>query len=196
VFARLLEVVVDRGLWYVGGDSGQVAWMGGHGIEPARYYFHLGVAGIGPESWCSISFILAIISCAATYRWLEVQPTPIPNEWLGKIHILNRSSFGWRVVQAVVPVTKIPLTDKQDFLIRAVTENEPAKAFGFVASFSGGILPGESGTCPIVLRRGPLSDASVVTIDFTIQSMVAKPHNKTLIIKGTLPRYGLTMVLD
>jgi hypothetical protein len=41
-----------------------------------------------------------------------------------------------------------------------------------------------------------LSDASVVTISFTIESMVAKPHSKTLTIKGTLPRYGFTMALD
>jgi hypothetical protein len=153
--------------------------------------------------------------------WLEVQPTLIPNEWLGKIHILNRSTFGWRVVQADVPLTKFPVTDKQDFLIRAAIESEnentspaapPATVgdavrraydlhreqagFNLQATFSGGILPGESGTCSIILRRGPLSDASAVTIKFTIQSMVAKPRNKTLTIKATLPRPSLTMVLD
>jgi hypothetical protein len=131
--------------------------------------------------------------------WLEVQSTQIPNEWLAKIHVLNRSPFGWRVVQAVVPLTKFPLTDKQDFLIRAIeSENgstSPATGFNLQASFSGGILPGESGICSVILRRGPLSDASLVTIKFTLQSMVAKPHYKTLTIKATLPRPSLTMVL-
>jgi hypothetical protein len=121
--------------------------------------------------------------------WLEIQPTLIPNEWLGKIHILNRSSFGWRVVQAAVPLTTVPLTDKQDFLIRAATESEPAEPFGFLASFSGGILPGESGACSVMLRRGPLSDASGVTIILTLQSMVPKPRYKTFTIKAFLPKY-------
>ena len=114
----------------------------------------------------------------------------------------------------MVPLTKFPLTDKQDFLIRAVDASPAGPPetvrdavrqayavareqadFNLQASFTLGILPGESAICSLILRRGPLSDASVVTIGFTLQSMVAKPRYKRLTIKATLPRPSLTMVL-
>jgi len=136
--------------------------------------------------------------------WLEVQTTQIPNEWLATIHLRNRSPFDWRAVHAMVPLTKFPLTDKQDFLLGKVLsapfESERGNrsltaTFNLKASLHGTVLAGESGLFSVVLRRGPLSDATVVTIAFVIQSMVAKPRCKTLTIKADLPRPSLTMVL-
>jgi hypothetical protein len=145
----------------------------------------------------ALSLGVAFLSFLRSYRaqqpvaWLEVELTDAPNEWAGKIHLLNRSNFGWRATQAVVPLRKFPMTDKQDFLIRS--SQDPA--FNLKAFIRGEVLPGESGTYPIVLRRGPLSDATVVTIKFTVGSMVAKPRSKTLTVKADLPRPSVTMVL-
>jgi hypothetical protein len=133
--------------------------------------------------------------------WLEGLTTQIPNEWLANIHLINRSSFGWRARHAVVPVTVWPVTDKQDFLMRAGPNASPnpveseASAFNYKVALSGGVLPGESAAWAVVLRRGPLSDASAVTITFIIESMVAKPRSKILIIKADLPNPSATMVL-
>lgn len=174
-------------------------------------------AGDHPVTWTEVisslalvvstlALLVAAISLWRTYAaeqpvaWAEVQSTEIPNCWLANVHLRCPSSRSWRPISLVVPLKKLPLTERQDFLL-----GEPTKDGGQISAERSlkmslenqkPVQSGQTGIFTVMLIRGRLSDATTAQMKFCIQSLAAKPRYKTLSIEGKIPGGGLRLEIS
>jgi uncharacterized protein with PQ loop repeat len=155
----------------------------------------------------TLAFLVSAISLWRTYAseqptaWVEVRATETPNSWLAYIHLRSPSNRSWRPISLTVPLKKLPLTEKQDFLLAdasavAPGEQIPAeRCLKMSLANRAPVRSGETGIFMVTLIRGGLSDATTTKMRFCIQSLAAKPRYKTLSIAGKLPTSGLGLAI-
>jgi hypothetical protein len=99
-----------------------------------------------------------------------------------------------------VPLKKLPLTERQDFLLGEPTSDGGQIPAGrsLKMSFENQkpVQPAQTGIFTVMLIRGRLSDATTAKMKFCIQSLAAKPRYKTLSIAGKIPSGGLTLTIS
>jgi hypothetical protein len=154
----------------------------------------------------TLALLVSAISLWRTYAaeqpaaWAEVQTTEIPNCWLANIHLRCPSSRSWRPISLVVPLKKLPLSERQDFLLSEPTGDGGQISSGRSLKMSlearNPVQPGETGTFTVMLIRGRLSDATTVKMQFCIQSLTAKSRYKTLSIAGKIPSSGIALAIS
>ena len=142
-----------------------------------------------------------------------IQATRTPDCWIANINLRNRSKVTLRAVSVSVPITAVPISKKQDFILgdyeaamvhsdsgeRVLSPDLAGRGCFFKLVFdtppNRTVQPEEVGSFPVLLFRGPLSHASWVKIQFCIQTMEAKPRFKMLAVRGAIPGAGLTIAL-
>jgi hypothetical protein len=154
----------------------------------------------------TLALLVSAISLWRTYvaeqpaAWAEVQTTEIPNCWLANIHLRCPPNRSWRPISLVVPLKKLPLTERQDFLLSEPTGDggqiSAVRSLKMSLENQNPVQPGETGIFTVMLFRGRLSDATTAKMQFCIESLTAKPRYKTLSIAGKIPSSGITLALS
>jgi hypothetical protein len=144
--------------------------------------------------------------------WIEFRPTPTPGCWIADIHVRNRSSISVEAISLDVPIKKVPISRKQDFLLGDY-------ASSFITTPDGGRLlpkdlsgvtkylkfnietknkvvpPAMTEIFPVLLFRGELSDARRVQITLTLQTLAPKPALRRLTLSGAVPGQGIGLTI-
>jgi hypothetical protein len=154
------------------------------------------------------SFTVAYLSFRRTSKldepnaWLEIE-TITENCWKVTIQVRNPTRYTLRLGKIGVPITRVPVDAKQDFLLgdyeAALREcgDDPSK-LAYATQGKDNILSmevpappqsvpsGAMGVVNVLLFRGKLSVAPEVAISLSYLSMEETPRPKSLTLRGQL----------
>jgi hypothetical protein len=147
--------------------------------------------------------------------WAETTALIVENCWVITVHLRNPSTrYAVRLASLGVPITRVPVDDKQDFLLgdytlafkecendvvklRKIVEQMPTKAFKMsVPADTPLISPGDTYAFRALLFRGRLSAASRAKLTLYYYLMKENPSYRTKQMQLSLAERGLTFELQ
>jgi hypothetical protein len=163
------------------------------------------------------SFAVAYLSFRRTSKqdepnaWVELQPLAQENCWAASIHLKNPTRYPLKVQAVSVPLSRVPVDDKQGFLLAATEEAlKPIRAEDFIESLKRSdpgryvkmsvedvtIDSGSESVMQVMLQRGRLSTAAEAAITLHYWAMLEKPRFRTLTVRARIPSGGITLHLQ
>jgi len=144
------------------------------------------------------------------HAWAEVEGIGLSDCWRLSIYLANPTKHVLKIGKVSVPIRRVPVDDKQDFLLGDYTGalsavggdiamlHETAAAAGrFFSNIADGeaIEPDATGVVRYLLFRGRFSTAPKVKLSVSFRSMQERPVTFTRTLSGDIPAPGLTIHL-
>jgi hypothetical protein len=148
------------------------------------------------------SFIVAYLSFRRTAKldepnaWAEVSPLAPANCWTVKVNIKNPTRYPLNIDAISVPIGRIPIDEKQDFLLAPSLEMqsaEPVATYMKMPVYNTTVGADSEGTVEACIRRGALSTASEAILTLHYWAMLERPRYRSLTLRARIPSGGVTL---
>jgi hypothetical protein len=176
------------------------------------------------EIIASLALVVALASFAVAYlsfrrtskqdepnAWVELEPLTQENCWTASIHLKNPTRYPLKVQAVSVPLSRVPVDDKQGFLLAATEEalkliraedlpealrsGDPGR-FVKMSVEDVTVDSGSESVMQVMLQRGRLSTAAEAAITLHYWMILETPRFRTLTVRARLPSAGIRLQLQ